>query len=179
MGAIEPGEAVEDCELTLVRPEGTVVTTTLSALAADRPVLLSFYPADFGPDCLAEWCPFRDFGWFAGNPALQIVGSSRSDPATHRRFIDYLDLPFPLVADTALSLADAFGVCDRTSGRSRRSSQSCFLVDENREIRYRWLGDHRLDPTRSVPPVAQIHEELKAVLGPPTDEFATGARPEV
>lgn len=178
MDAVEPGDAVEDCELTLVRPAGTVATTTLSALVADRPVLLSFYPADFGPDCLAEWCAFRDFGWFAGNPALQVVGSSRSGPTTHRRFIDYLDLPFPLVADTTLSLCDAFGVARRTVGASR-SRRSCFLVDENLEIRYRWLGEHWPDPTRSVPPVAEIHEELKAILGPPSDEFATGATPEV
>jgi peroxiredoxin Q/BCP len=151
----------------------------LSSLLESGPVLLCFYTNDFSPDCIREWCAFRDFGWFAGNPALQVVGASRSGTATHRRFIDYLDLPFPLVADTALSLADAFGVSYRAFGLSSRSRRSCFLVDETLEVRYRWLGEHWLDPTRSTPPTDKIHEDLKAILGPPADEFADAAAPAV
>lgn len=178
MAVVDTGETVDDCELTLVRPGGAIESTSLSALAADRPVLLAFYTADFSPDCRAEWCSFRDYGWFTGNPDLRVVGASRSGAATHRRFIDHLDLPFPLVADTTLDLAAAFGVSYRAFGISRRARRSCFLVDADRVVRYRWLGQHWLDPTRSRPPVDEIHADLTALLGRPTNEFDAGAAPQ-
>lgn len=178
MDVADTGDTVDDRAVTMVQPGGSVERTSLAELAADRPVLLSFYTIDFSPDCITEWCAFRDFGWFTGNPDLRVVGSSRSGPSMHRRFIDHLDLGFPLIADTGLALAQSFGVTYRAFGVSQRSRRSCFLVDEDLAVRYRWLGEHWLDPTRSVPPVADIYEDLRAIVGPPADEFSMGVAPE-
>ncbi len=47
-------------------------------------------------------------------------------------------------------MAEAFGVDYRTFGLFRRPWRSCFVVDSDGIVRYRWLADHRLDPTRDV-----------------------------
>ena len=56
VGARAPNVAEE-----LVAPGGGVETVALDDLLADGPVLLCFYTADFSPDCIEQWCAFRDF----------------------------------------------------------------------------------------------------------------------
>jgi peroxiredoxin len=159
------GETVPDVRKTLVRPDGRTETTTMSDLVAEKPVLLNFYTADFSPDCISEWCEFRDFDWFASGEAVQVVGASKSGQRFHRKFISQFDLGFPLFADTDLRLADAFDVRYEAFRVSTRARRSCFLVDEEMTVRYKWVGTHWLDPTRDTPPVGEIHEAIVAELG--------------
>lgn len=179
------GATAPDVTGTLVRPTGEETapgedgTTTeedvaLSDLLADGPVLLCFYTADFSPDCVEEWCSFRDFDWFASGEHVQVVGVSKSPTWLHRRFIDRLDLSFPMFSDTDLEMAEAFDVVYRALGVSRRARRSCFLVDEDREVRYRWLGEHWLDPTRDTPPVGEIHEAVSEELGEADEQETFG-----
>jgi peroxiredoxin Q/BCP len=158
---IAVGETVPDVSATLVRPDAPDdETVALGDLVADCPVLLSFYTVDFSPDCIDEWCSFRDFDWFSSGDHVQVVGCSKSSAGLHRRFIDYLGLNFPLYADIGLDVADAFGVTYRALGITRRSRRSCFLIDEDLTVRYRWVGEHWLDPTRDTPPVHEIYEAV-------------------
>jgi peroxiredoxin len=159
--ALEVGEAAPDVEATLVTPDGDADDVSLSTLVADGPVLLCFYTNDFSPDCVEQWCSFRDYDWFASTDAVRVVGASRSRVATHRRFVRQFDLTYPLFSDRDLELSDAFGVSYRVFGAFRRSRRSTFLVDADRTVRYRWLADHWLDPTREIPPVAEIHEAVR------------------
>ncbi|WP_251341376.1 redoxin domain-containing protein [Haloplanus halophilus] len=171
---IDVGETVPDVGATLVRPDGTAAEATLGELTADRPVLLSFYTVDFSPDCIDEWCSFRDFDWFSSGDHVQVVGCSKSSAGLHRRFIDYLGLNFPLFADPDLELSDVFGVTYRALGITRRSRRSCFLLDSELTVRYRWVSEHWLDPTRDTPPVHEIHEAISDELdveGPETFGF--------
>jgi peroxiredoxin len=157
---VEVGDTVADVTATLVRPDGTDEDVSLGTLVADRPVLLSFYTVDFSPDCIDEWCSFRDFDWFSSGEHVKVVGCSKSSPGLHHRFIDYLGLKFPLYSDGDLRVSDAFGVTYRALGVSKRSRRSCFLVDRDLTIQYRWIGDHWLDPTRDTPPVDEIHDAI-------------------
>jgi peroxiredoxin Q/BCP len=162
---LDVGTQVEDVQETLVRPDGTSETAALSDLLADGPVLLSFYTNDFSPDCIEEWCSFRDYDWFTSNDAVQVVGASKSRPFTHRKFIDHLDLQFPLYADTDLDLSDAFDVSYRAFKIVPRSRRSCFLLDEDAVVRYKWVGEHPLDPSRATPPISEIHEAIEEEFG--------------
>ncbi|QCJ47365.1 redoxin domain-containing protein [Haloprofundus sp. MHR1] len=162
---VEVGESAPDVTGQLVRPDGEVDDVSLAALAAEKPVLLSFYTADFSPDCIEEWCSFRDFDWFSTGERVQVVGVSKSGVRTHRQFINRLNLGFPLYSDGDLDIAEAFDVAYRAFGISRRARRSCFLLDESMTVRYRWVGDHWLDPTRDTPPVGEIHEAIQAELG--------------
>lgn len=72
--------------------------------------LLYFYPKDDTPGCTTQACSLRD-NWSELNEAgVQVVGVSKDDEASHRKFSAKYELPFPLIADTELALAKAFGV---------------------------------------------------------------------
>jgi peroxiredoxin len=112
--ALAEGESVPATSAPLVHPDGDAVETSLSDLYEDQPILVVFYTNDFSPDCVTEWCSFRDYAWFTSNDQVRVVGSSKSRKANHRRFISYLDLDFPLFSDRDLEVSDAFGVTYRT-----------------------------------------------------------------
>ncbi|WP_336000342.1 redoxin domain-containing protein [Halorientalis halophila] len=165
------GDTVPDFTAQLVDPDGTERTVALSELLEDKPVLLNFYTADFSPDCVDEWCSFRDFDWFASGEQVQVVGASKSGPALHKRFIDYLDLGFPLYADPDLEIAEALGVRYRAFKITSRARRSCFLIDQDQRVRYKWLSEHWLDPTRDTPPVREMHEAIVEELGGEPESF--------
>ena len=168
--ALTVGDEAPDFSATLVRPDGDTSETTLSNLLADRPVLLAFYTNDFSPDCISEWCSFRDYDWFATGEQVQVVGVSKSRPYTHRKFIDYLGLGFPLFTDAGLAISDAYGVKYRAFKLFPRPRRSCFLIDQDQEIRYRWVGEHAIDATRDKPPVSEVHQAITDELGEPETE---------
>jgi peroxiredoxin len=160
---VDPGERAPEFTATMVRPDDGEETVSLSSLLEDGPVLLAFYTNDFSPDCIEEWCSFRDYGFFEGED-VQVVGISKSGTYLHERFISYLDLEFPLVSDPDLEVADAYDVSYRAAKLFPRARRSCFLVDTDGVVRYRWLAEHWLDPTRDVPPVEGIQAAVKRVL---------------
>lgn len=159
------GSEAPDVSGTLVHPDGRVEKRRLSSLLDEEAVLLTFYTNDFSPDCIREWCSFRDFGWFTATQDLQVVGVSKSRVGTHKRFIDYLDLDFPLFADRNLEISKAFGVDYRVFNVLPRARRSCFFIDQDGVVRYKWIGEHPLDPTRDTPPIEELHDRIKDLLG--------------
>jgi peroxiredoxin len=169
---LEVGDAAPDFTAPLTRPNGGTTEASLSKLLDDGPVLLNFYTADFSPDCIDEWCAFRDFDWFANGDRVQVVGVSKSRTSIHRRFIDHLGLGFPLFSDRDLSISERYGVKYRVFHVVSRSKRSCFLVDTDRTVRYVWVGEHRIDPTLDTPPVREVYEAVADELGyPEADSF--------
>lgn len=169
--ALAKGETVGDVEAPLVQPDGSVETTALSGLYADRPLLVVFYTNDFSPDCVSEWCSFRDYGWFASSESVRVVGVSRSRVSTHKRFIDYLNLDFPLFSDRDLEMSDAFGVTYRAFHLFPRAKRSVFLLDTDGTVQYSWVGDHPLDPTRDQPPLDEVRTAVEDLSDDETETF--------
>ena len=76
----------------------------------EQPCLLYFYPKDDTPGCTKEACAIRD-AWTEFRAAgLKVVGVSKDDAHSHAKFTEKYELPFPLIADTELELAKAYGV---------------------------------------------------------------------
>ena len=161
---IEVGAEAPEFTAPLVHPDGETAEVSLSSLLADGPVLLAFYTNDFSPDCTREWCDFRDFGWFASTDDVRVAGVSRSRVSTHRRFIDRLDLPFPLYSDRDLELTEAFDVRYRVLGLVARSHRSVFLIDEDLTVQYRWVADHPVDPSRDTPKMQDVNDAVRDSL---------------
>ncbi|WP_423745786.1 redoxin domain-containing protein (plasmid) [Haladaptatus sp. SPP-AMP-3] len=92
--------------------------------------------------------------------ALRSVGVSESGPATHRRFIDYLDIQFPLYTDADLDTATAYGVEYRVFEMVRRARRSYFLIDQSGVVRYAWVSGRPIDTTMRRPPLAEIHDAI-------------------
>lgn len=82
----------------------------MSSRELATPYLIYFYPKDDTPGCTKEACAIRD-NWAAFKSAgLKVIGASKDPDSSHEKFRAKYDLPFPLVADTDLTVAQAFGV---------------------------------------------------------------------
>ena len=69
-----------------------------------------FYPKDDTPGCTKEACAIRDVWSDFTSAGLKVVGVSKDDERSHVKFQEKYGLPFPLIADTGLELAMAYGV---------------------------------------------------------------------
>ncbi len=88
-----------------VEDDRTVDSDKLTA-----PTLLYFYPKDDTPGCTKEACAIRDAWSEFEQAGLKVVGVSKDTERSHEKFRTKYALPFPLIADTELELAQAFGV---------------------------------------------------------------------
>lgn len=94
-------------------------------------LLLVFYPGDNTPVCTRQMCDYRDgIEEFAGL-GVKVVGISADSQASHRSFREKHDLPFILLSDDTLKVAQSYGV-KGMFGMKR----AVFLVDEGGVIRY-------------------------------------------
>jgi peroxiredoxin Q/BCP len=87
----------------------------LSALLAQGPVLLYFYPADFTPVCTREACAFGALEPELAKAGVSLIGISPQDSASHARFREHYSLPFPLLADPDKRVIKAYD-CDGLLG---------------------------------------------------------------
>ena len=85
-----------------------------------KKLVLYAYPKDSTPGCTSEACNLRDnYERFLAQ-GYAVVGLSIQNAASHKRFIEKYDLPFPLIADTDLTLVNTLGIygekkmCGRT-----------------------------------------------------------------
>lgn len=90
-------------------PNQDGVPTRLSQFRGHM-VVLYFYPKDQTSGCTqeahgftADYARIRELG-------AEIVGVSNDDAKSHKRFCNNETLPFPLLADTDKTIANAFGV---------------------------------------------------------------------
>lgn len=96
-------------------------------------VALYFYPKDDTPGCTTEACEFRDNIFAFKNLNCQILGVSLDDVDSHKEFAEKYSLPFPLLADTAGTTADAYGVKSKYMGMSVAKRQT-FLIDPDGNV---------------------------------------------
>lgn len=82
----------------------------VGAGGSDQVLVLYFYPKDETAGCTAQACSFRDSYEDFLEAGAQVVGVSMDTAADHESFASNHRLPFPLIADTDRSLAEAYGV---------------------------------------------------------------------
>jgi peroxiredoxin Q/BCP len=119
-------------------PDHTGASVSLAALTAAGDFILYFYPADFTPVCTAEACAFRDNFDGLAEVGLAIVGVSPQSVASHRRFVDRYQLPFPLLADAGGKVIRAYGVSGPLGFGVRRAT---FLIGADGIVRSRVVAD--------------------------------------
>lgn len=127
----------------------------------DQWIVLYFYPKDETPGCTTEACEFRDNIFEYRRLNAQVLGVSFDDVASHLKFAENHELPFPLLADTEGKAADAYGVRTRMLGMTVAKRQT-FLIDPAGNIAKHY---------QSVTPATHSEEVLQ-------DLQALGASPE-
>jgi len=118
-----PAFSVEDQDGQLV--------TNLSLLG--KKTVLYFYPKDSTPGCTAEACDIRDnYNRFL-SLGYQVFGISKDSKASHIKFRENNQLPFPLLSDPTTTMLQAFGawgekkMCGKTCVGTLRTT---FVFDE-------------------------------------------------
>lgn len=104
-------------------------TVSLSDLAG-KTVVLYFYPKDDTPGCTKQACSFRDnYSAYEGKDIV-VLGVSKDDVASHQKFTEKFNLPFPLLADPDGSIIKAYGV-EGSSGYAQRVT---YVIDGTGKI---------------------------------------------
>lgn len=71
-------------------------------------VLLYFYPKDNTPGCTTEACNFRD-AYAELKQELVLLGVSGDSAASHQKFAEKYQLPFPLLIDESKQILHDYG----------------------------------------------------------------------
>ncbi|MEM0908644.1 MAG: peroxiredoxin [Pseudomonadota bacterium] len=113
------------------------------ALSGHRgaPVVLYFYPKDNTSGCTKEAQAFNElFGEFEALGAV-IIGVSPDSAASHDKFKAKYELSFPLAADEATEVAQAYEVWKEKSMYGKKYmgvERSTFLIDKDGNIAKAW-----------------------------------------
>ena len=123
------GERAPD--FVLLRPDGSVVR--LADLIGTKTLVLFFYPADETAGCTIEACAFRDAYLDFVAAGAEVVGVSRDDGDSHRRFASKHALPFPLLTDPDGVAHERYGVKRRLGGML--TDRTTFVIDRQGIVR--------------------------------------------
>jgi peroxiredoxin Q/BCP len=94
-------------------------------------VVLYFYPKDDTPGCTVQACELRD-AWGELSAQANIFGVSVDSPASHEKFIEKYQLPFPLLSDVDKKIVNSYGVWVEKSMYGKKYmgvERSTFVID--------------------------------------------------
>lgn len=97
-----------------------------SKLLKGKKYVLYFYPKDNTPGCTAQACSFRDNYKELKDNGFTIIGVSSDNKRSHASFSTEYNLPFAIIADTAKSIINSFGV-----GKGLFTQRKTFVINEN------------------------------------------------
>jgi len=72
-------------------------------------VVLYFYPKDDTPGCTKEACGFRDLWKDIQDLNTVVLGVSADGAASHQKFTQKYELPFPLLSDPDRAVMEKYG----------------------------------------------------------------------
>lgn len=112
---------------------------TVHSLAAykGKKVALYFYPQDDTETCTKQACNLRDNFALLAEHGITILGVNPDAEKSHKKFEQKYSLPFPLLVDTDLKIAKAYGVWDMKKFMGREYMgilRTTFLINEKGRI---------------------------------------------
>lgn len=113
----------------------------LSQFKNKQNVVLYFYPRDNTPGCTTESCEFRDIQTTFAKQDTVILGISTDSLASHEKFTEKFDLPFPLLADEEHEVAEKYGVWVEKNMYGKKSmgiQRATFLIDKAGKLAAVW-----------------------------------------
>jgi peroxiredoxin Q/BCP len=120
-------------------PDQNTNTVKLVDYIGKKNVLLYFYPKDFTGGCTKEACGFRDRMGDLGNDNVAVIGVSFDSSESHFKFAKQYNLNFPLISDTAGSIANAYGTTMK--GKNMASRVSFLIGTDGKIIQITESGD--------------------------------------
>ncbi|ROH88335.1 peroxiredoxin [Pseudomethylobacillus aquaticus] len=102
-------------------------------------LVLYFYPKDDTPGCTEQACKFRDDLFALEKLGAKVVGISVDDSASHAKFAEKYNLPFPLLADKDGKVADSYGAL-RNLGVIKIAKRYTFLINPAGKVAKAYLS---------------------------------------
>ncbi len=104
-----------------------------------KKLVMYFYPMDDTPGCTKQACSLRDANALIAARGAAILGVSAQGEDSHRKFVEKFNLNFPLLTDTDLAIAKAYGVAGSglsglVRGLAKMSERVTFIIDEDSHI---------------------------------------------
>jgi peroxiredoxin Q/BCP len=125
---------------------------------AGKWLVLYFYPKDGTPGCTKEVCAYRDSIAKVRAAGAEVVGVSVDDVDSHKKFAEEQQVPFPLLADSDKSVAQAYGVLTSRFG-VKYARRDTFVIDPQGKIA-KYYPD--VDPEKNVTQVVADLAKLTA-----------------
>ena len=104
---------------------------------AGRKLIIYFYPKDNTPGCTAQACSLAEGYGRLQAAGYALLGVSRDSAASHTRFAQKFNLPFPLIADVDRTLLEAFGVWREKKNYGKVTMgtvRTTFIIDEQGRV---------------------------------------------
>ncbi|NVM99196.1 peroxiredoxin [Arthrobacter sp. SDTb3-6] len=135
------GDVIADFELQ--DQHGT--PRRLSALAANGPLVIFFYPLAGSGGCTKEACHFRDLAQEFAAAGASVVGISTDSPQRQLAFATENHLGFPLLSDPRGEVAELFGVRRHLLARSLPTKRATFIVDPSLAVQFQVSSETNMD----------------------------------
>ncbi|HVT00687.1 MAG TPA: thioredoxin-dependent thiol peroxidase [Patescibacteria group bacterium] len=100
-------------------------------------LVVYFYPRDDTPGCTKEACSFRDSSAEFKKLGVEVVGISKDNVRSHKKFETKFDLNFTLLADPEHKVIDAYGAWGRKKFMGREfdgTLRNTYLINPDGEI---------------------------------------------
>lgn len=107
-------------------------TLTLSQFSGKKLIVYA-YPKDNTSGCTAEACSLKQHYAELQDAGYAVIGISKDSAASHQKFIDKYELPFPLIADTDTSLLQTLGAWGEKNMYGKKTMgtlRTTYLVNE-------------------------------------------------
>lgn len=125
----------------------TFRSRSLESVLGDRGLVLIFYGFSFSAIADNWWKHYARRGWddYDGVP---VIGSSRDGPYAQNAFLRSIQSPFRVFSDVNAMGIDAFDVRARRAGMgcTDTARRAIFVLDPDRYVQYRWLGEDWISP---------------------------------
>ena len=123
-----------------------------------KTIALYFYPKDNTSGCTAEACNLRDNYQELLDAGYQVIGASGDSAASHTKFIEKYELPFPLISDPEHKLLEEFGVWAEKSMYGRKymgTNRTTFIIDPDGRI-VRVMGPKQIKTSSHAAQILEI-----------------------
>jgi thioredoxin-dependent peroxiredoxin len=153
MTRLEAGQVAPDFDL----PDQIGDRQRLTDYKGQR-LLLFFYREDDTQGCTQEAEHFaRSYNQYIAL-GVAVLGISTDTVASHSRFSAKYTIPYPLLADTAGEMSEAYDVLDEVEPQKLRARRVTFLIDPNGIIEQVW------EPVNAATHNDQVLASLQSIV---------------
>jgi len=150
-----------------VDENGEIRSYTLSGLTEPGLLVLCVYVYDYSPVCIEQACAISELEWLTLRDDVRVAGISGDGPYSHRQFIQDHDIGYPLLCDTAEEVMAELGVLhEEKDGLRRVPQRSIFVIDDEHEVRWKWVAGDNWDQWTSGP-LGELSDRIEELQGAP------------